>query len=468
MLLMSIAGMMGIVNLGLGEATLRYVSMYYSKNDIKGINRVIGSTFFVYTFMGIIGGSLLFLFADNITNWFAIKAIDRELTISIIKLTAFNFGFSFIIGVYSVIPHAILRFDISTKISIIQNIFQVFGTVIFLILGYGLYYIVLWSVVSIFFTQVTNMLIAKKLLPDITLIPSFSKEGLKEVFSYGVFSSINDVISLLSSHIDRVLLAAFVNPTAVAALAVPRQILERASSLTQSAGSVLFPKISTMEDVASIRNIYQLSSLALLTFTMALFAPGIILLPSFLSVWISPEFAKTSGLVAQLLAASFAFRGISEPYFAVLKGTNNIKKLSIIFFMTSFIGVIIALPMLYYYGLVGAGIRSLFLVWLSIPVSLWVNKKILKESSSKDFLNLILIVILLTTVVVLIGGIFNHYIPVTSLIGVLVFWLILSLFVVIGYYLIVKYVYKMYKLEINLIESKIKSQMNLLLSYVKV
>jgi O-antigen/teichoic acid export membrane protein len=442
MLLMSIAGMMGILNLGLGEATLRFVARYYVLRDSDGINRVVGSTLLVYSLMGLLGGTLLFLFAPKICLLLSIPVNDQQLTISIIKLTAFNFGFSFIIGVFSSIPAAVLRFDISTKVSILQNIFQVVGTVILLLSGYGLYSIVLWSVLSILFIQITNMIIAKRLLPDLCLFPVFSIKGLKEVFSYGVFSSINDVIALLSSHIDRILLAAFVNPMAVAALTVPKQILERASSLLQSSGAVLFPKISSMSNLDDIRRIYQISSWGLLTLSMAMFTPGIILLPEFISLWINPQFAKSSGIVAQLLSAAFAFRGISEPYFAVLKGMNKIKYLTVIFLSTNLISILLAIPLLYYYSVEGAGFRALLLVWVSIPISFWINTRFLKDKQQRKYYRLIIYSILISSFVTILGYFVNKFFTPKSLPTLLLLWVMMSFLILTIAYYVQQYFYK--------------------------
>jgi O-antigen/teichoic acid export membrane protein len=452
MLLMSVAGLMGIVNLGLGEATVRYVSLYYSRSDIDGINRVVGSTLLTYLLTGIIAGCFLFFFAENISGWLSVSNDDKELSVSIIKLTAFNFGLSFIIGVYAAIPQAILRFDVSSKIAIFQNIFQVGGTVGYLVLGYGLYHIVLWGVISVLFTQITNMIVAKRLLPGLTLFPVISRSGLREVFSYGIFSSVNGIIALLSAHIDRILLAAFVNPAAVAALSVPRQILDKGGALVQSSSSVIFPKVSTMSDYKEIRKIFHISSWVMITFTMAMFTPGIVLFPKFLSAWINPEFAIKSAFIAQLLTAAYAFRGISEPYFAVLRGTNNIKKMTIILSLTNLVSIISAVPLLYFFKLNGAGYKSLIFVWLSFPISLWVNRFILHDQNTRKFLNLLLTSVWVTVLVISLGALFDKLIEYSSLIYVILAWLTMSGSILIITYLVKKTFFRKTDFDITQIE----------------
>jgi O-antigen/teichoic acid export membrane protein len=47
MLILSISGFAGMVDMGLGEATLRFVARYHARGDTEGINRVFGATMVV-------------------------------------------------------------------------------------------------------------------------------------------------------------------------------------------------------------------------------------------------------------------------------------------------------------------------------------------------------------------------------------------------------------------------------------
>lgn len=422
MLVMSISGLLGVANLGLGEATLRYVSIFHREKDIDGVNRVIGSTLLIYSLIGLIIAILFYFFSGLIASWLNIKASDLKLVISILRITAFSFGLSFVTSVYGVIPQALMRFDITTKVAIVQSFFQVVGTVTLLYLNYGLYEIVLWGLVTTFFIEITNIVVAKRLIPKMTLIPKFSKAGLSEIFSYGMFSSVNGLVTIFSAQIDRILLATFVSPAAVAAYSMPKQILDRATNLTASASSVLLPKISSLSDIEQIKSLYKTSTWLLMTFSMSIFMPGIVFLPKFIGVWINPEIAETSKLLTQLLCINFAFRGISEPYFAVLKGTGNIRYLSLIFICTNLLGIILAFPFLYYFEINGAGYRAITLVWISIPISCWVLYRFLKDRSILNYLFYVLssffVSFIIITILLFIENFFNSF----GLIPILLLW----------------------------------------------
>ena len=168
-LIMTVSGLMGIMNLGLGEATLRYVAYYYGRDDLTGINRVVSATFSVYILTGLIGWTVLFLGASGVANLLALPAAEHELGVRLIRLAAVNFSLGLIFSAFGTIPQALQRYDISTKVNIAQSLFNVSGIVIILMNGLGIYEIVIWSIASSLFKQVINICVAKELIPEIRL-----------------------------------------------------------------------------------------------------------------------------------------------------------------------------------------------------------------------------------------------------------------------------------------------------------
>ncbi|GAG22765.1 unnamed protein product, partial [marine sediment metagenome] len=78
-LLLMIGGFVGLLDLGLGEATLKYLSQYYACNDIKGVNRVIGSTLTINAIAGILGCSVIIFCSSWIISIFKIDPEKTEL-----------------------------------------------------------------------------------------------------------------------------------------------------------------------------------------------------------------------------------------------------------------------------------------------------------------------------------------------------------------------------------------------------
>jgi len=410
-LLMSVSGLMGIMDLGLGQATLRYVAHYYGRNDLDGVNRVVGATFFVYIFSGVTGWSILFFGAPFIVSILSVPQGEVELSVKLLHLTAFNFGISFISGAFSSIPQALRRFDISTKMSVVQNIFQVCGTVGILVAGYGIYELVVWSVVTSIFNQAISIVVVKRLIPRIRLRPTPTREGLREIFGYGIYSLATNIMGMIWGQADRLLLGILVNPASVGYLTVPQQISFRGSGIVASAGGALFPKFSSMEDRGSIRQLYLVSTWIMLCATVALFVPFTILIPDFLRLWINPEFAAKSSFIGQLIACSCIVRGAFVPYDALFRGMGKPQYLTIQFLgsgITSLVLNIILIPRL---GLAGAGYCYLAtLIWGFVAI-VFAWKRVLEMPSLIPLMRSVIVPIGLGFVLLLAGNALRSTLP---------------------------------------------------------
>jgi O-antigen/teichoic acid export membrane protein len=213
------------------------------------------------------------------------------------------------------------------------------------------------------------------LIPGLHWWPHFESAGIKEVFSYGIFSFTNAIIGNTSNYIDRIILGVFIGAKEVAYLTAPKELLTRASGATGAAGQALFPRFSSMENKRDIAQLYVDSTWMLLCFSLVLFIPLTILLPEFLSLWISPEFSRSSATVAQLITIGFSLTGVTVPYFAYLKGSGKIHWLTMLYFISSGLSIISAIILINIYGLLGAGIRVCLLSWTVVVISVIVLKK---------------------------------------------------------------------------------------------
>jgi O-antigen/teichoic acid export membrane protein len=414
---MSISGFMGIMNLGLGEATLRYVAYYYGRNDLAGINRVVGATFSVYILMGFLGWALLYFGAPWVINLIAVPQPEQALGVGLLRLTSINFGMSFISGAFSTIPQALQRYDISSKVSVAQSVFQISGTIVILLKGLGIYELVLWSVVTSLFTQIIHLFVARRLIPKIRLRPSPAKDGLKEVFGYGIFSLITNILGIVWGQADRLLLGALVNPAAVAYLSVPQQISFRGSTAVGSAGAVLFPKFSSMEDRNQIQRLYLDATWIMLCATIVIFVPLTVLFPDFLRLWISPEFAKKSAWIGQVIAFSCIVRGAFVPYMELFKGLGKPQYLSILFFATGMTSLFVNLLLIPKFGLAGAGYCYLATVFWGFASIVFTWKHLLGMASLRPLLHATVIPIGLGLIVLVFAAIIRANIQEPGWIG---------------------------------------------------
>jgi O-antigen/teichoic acid export membrane protein len=390
-IIMSISGFMSVLNFGMGEAALRFVAFYHGRGDMIGIKRTVGSVFSIYLLIGTLGALIVYVGAVPIIGLFKISSEEINLGKNLLQMTAFTFLFECFGASFSAIPTALQRFDIKTKLSIAQSIFQISGTVILLLIGYGIYALVLWNLIVTILVQIANVIIGKRLIPALTIGPSFSREGIREVFHYSFFSMLTNIFGIMWANADRLLIGAFVSPNAVAFLSVPQQMVFRGNMLITGASAALLPRFSTMDDNSKVQRLFLDSTFLLLASTIIIFVPTTVLLPDFLRLWITPEFSLESSLIGQIIAGSYIVRGAFYPFHMLFGGMNKPYLLTLHSLTNALIGVTINIILIPKIGLLGAGYSFLVTACVGFFTLMLAWRYVLKNTSFKALIRPVLL-----------------------------------------------------------------------------
>jgi O-antigen/teichoic acid export membrane protein len=238
--------------------------------------------------------------------------------------------------------------------------------------------------------------LARRVVPGLNLVPRPTRAGLREVFGYGVFSFINQLIARAGTHLDRLLLGMFFGPAQVAWLAVPKDLLLRASGVTSSIGRVLFPRFSRMRQDGHMCDLFLTSTWCLLVVSLTCFVPAVVLMPRFLELWMGRDFARHASGPAQVLAAAFALTGAFAPYFSLLKGTDRMHWLTGIFLTTTGLGIAASLVLVPWLGLWGAALRYWVAIWCGFVVIAIITRKVFGASLRRRLVPTLWVPILLS------------------------------------------------------------------------
>lgn len=394
-LLLTISGFMGVMNLGLGDATLRYVAHYYAKNDLAGLNRVVGTTVSVYLASGVVGWALLHCCAPVLARGFGIPEAELGRAILLLRLTAINFGLGFVAGAFSAVPQALQRNDLSSRIVVAQSVFQTVGTIVILLAGRGVRDLVLWGIATTVFTQTVNLAVVKRLIPRIRLWPAPSRRGLREVFGYGMYSLLTHVLGLVWGQADRLILGAISGTTAIAHLTVPQQLSFRGTGAVAGLGAGLFPRFSGEVGHDELRRLFLVATWVMLGCTVVLFVPLTALFPDLLRLWIDDDFAVHSARPAQIIAFSCIVRGAFVPYDALFRGLGKPRYMTLVFAATALSSLLLNLLLIPAYGLAGAGycyVATTVWGFLAIGIA-W--KKVLAVPSFRPLVRAVLLPLLI-------------------------------------------------------------------------
>ena len=379
-ILSTISGALSIINLGLGEATLRYVSYYYGRNDILGVNRVFNATLCLYTLLGLAVTLIFSLWPSSLIEILNLQSLGHEGPI-LIRFTLVAFLLSFISGCLGAIPQALQRYDIASYINIAQNLIRFVVNIVIIYMGYGLYGLVVVNLLISLITLIVQIFADKNLLPTLSFFRIPKLDDYKEIFSYGVWAFLGQLFGIIWQYCDNILLSIFLGPQFVGYFSIPMQIIGKAQGLISSGTNVLFPKFSSQEDNPTlVKELYVKSTEVSLLTSILIFVPLCVLFPDFLALWISRDFADKTSFIAPVLAFSYIIRGAFLPYESLLKGLGFPKYIMYITVVSSLLILVLDVTLIPLLGLNGLGFAYVLSSLVGVFVIYIIWKKFIKRS----------------------------------------------------------------------------------------
>jgi O-antigen/teichoic acid export membrane protein len=389
--LSTVTGIAGVANLGLGEATLRYIAYYHGREDTRGENRVLSSSFWMNTVLGLVMTAGIILFSGGIINLVKDSQIDPVTGVTMLKISAVTFLIRFTGGLFFSVPQAYQKYHYSTLLTILEALLRVAGYVGSIVYGYGLTGLVMTELILAGYYFIASYAVMKMLNIRLTIFKVPSKAGLSELFGYGFYAFLGQLVGLLWQYTDRILLTVFLGTAALTYFVVPQQLITKVFTLVTAAGAVLFPRFSSMTDKEEIKKLFLVTTILFLYLTIVAFAPMTIVIREFISLWVSPEFASRSAVVASILAASYILRGGFIPYESLYRGLGKPKGIFVITLVSSIVIVATDAVLIPLIGLNGAGLAYVFSSLVGIGAFLYAWKKLLGQKDASVLVRFLVI-----------------------------------------------------------------------------
>jgi O-antigen/teichoic acid export membrane protein len=369
LLVWSVTGILGLVNFGFGEATLRYIAHYFGQQDLTGVNRVIGATLSFYLLVCSFAALVLFVGAPVLANVFSVPESAHDVVALLLRLAAVCFALRAVSLCYGAVPMALHRYDISNKIGIIQNVVRSAGYILLAVSGFGIVHIILWDIATLFATLAVLVVVIHRLAPGVSLVPSLSLSGLREIIGFSVFSFLTYAFHMLHRESGKLIVGSQLGVSPVAYLGTPDNVAQRLHMVVASGGETLMPRFSANQDPQVARSLFLHGTWASLVVSLVLLLPLVLLMPAFLSLWISPEFSRESAVLGQLVALSYVTQGAYAPAATYFRGIGKPWLVTIVIAFAGMGTVLLSLFLVPRVGLLGVGYA---LVLGSIPPLLGV------------------------------------------------------------------------------------------------
>lgn len=387
-LTLAIIGYFTLLDLNLRAAVIKYVAEYHAKGSPHKINEIVGVTMLLHVVLGIVGALGILSLANIMsTSFLIISAEFIPVAYFTFCIASLGFLFTTLLSVLSAIPNGLNNYHITSKVTIVMGSLNTIATVLLLYFGLGLKAIIILNVIISFLGILTYIIIGKRILPGLKLTPVFKLSVAKKVLSFGIFSFLSRLSSLINFQVDRLVAGAVVGVSWVTYYVVPFTLVQRVMTVTFRLGTVIFPVVSELQgkgDMASVADLYLKASRIIAAIATAFSLPLILFGERFLSVWMGAEFGRRGGTIILLLTIALYMDAFTNVPTFVVNGLGRPKISGICSMIAATINLAVIYPLAKAGGIVGvAAAVMISTVCVTPAFVLFVNNRVLGLSITR-------------------------------------------------------------------------------------
>lgn len=322
----SIVGVIGVAEFGLGIAIAKYLAEYVSINDDEGISVVITLGFSVFLVIGIFVTVPLYFFAPLIAQWFSSSSIHISDVESVVKVSSFGLFPLMLRSGGMAVPIGLQRFGFPALLTIIQQILILITAFLISYFGGSVQLIVMGTILGMWVTAFVSLMIAFHLLKPFNVRIHASREYLRKMIFYSLSVGLSSLGGRFFNIADKLVVGAVLGIEAVTYYTVIIGIANKLLSFSGSLTEILMPAVSSLiasGEVEQVKHHMKRATLGVVLLNLIV-AGGLFLISSeFLQRWMGVEFAKQALNPFRVLIVVYALISVSAPAYHIANGIGS-------------------------------------------------------------------------------------------------------------------------------------------------
>lgn len=321
----------GYIDLGLGDAIVKYVAEYKEVSDENTLQKTIGTALSIYLILGVVALILSLFISIFVTSFFNIPSDYTEVA----RTGLMFFGLLLLIEFPSTALYSIIeghqRYDILNIVGIISTIIEALATVVLVLLDYGLLEIIQLSLAVSALEFIAALLIIHHAFPNISLkikkidIAIFLK--LKR-FSFWVFMF--DLMSDGWVHLQKLIIPILFYTSLTTHYSIAIMLASIMVVAVDPLVNVIFPLVSALDaknDQKNLQKVLLYGTKCAMAIALPAFTYVLILAKPLIALLFGDEYPDTVYNLIQIMVYSFLATTSILPAISLLTGIGRMKKM---------------------------------------------------------------------------------------------------------------------------------------------
>lgn len=357
-LVWALIGYFSLFDFGLGRALTQQVSANRAAGQEDRLPSLVKSGLIFTTATGLIGGILLAVVAYPLGfRWLSVSPELQQTAAQSFLIAALGIPMTTVTTGLRGVLEAYEDFRAVNLLRLMLGIAN-FGFPILsvMLVGSSLTWMIGSLVAARLVILVVHLLLVNRKLPTGWRKAAFSKKRFRELFSFGAWMTVSNIVGPLMVTADRFVISAVLGANFVAYYSIPAEMLMRVLILPAALTGALFPRLAIvmMKDSNAAMGLYR-DCVRLVALVMTPICLAIAVGSYWgLSMWLGKEFAEYSWGIVTVMAAGILLNGIAQVPFAAIQAKGSARTTSLL----HIVELIIYLPLLFFclkmFGLIGA------------------------------------------------------------------------------------------------------------------
>jgi O-antigen/teichoic acid export membrane protein len=366
-IIVSITGYFTVLDLGINTAIVKYVSEYFSREDLAKVRQVFSSSLIIFVAVALLilaaGGGI----SSNFESFFRVEGISSRVILLTFWVVVVEMAIGMVFSVFSGTLAALQEFVAVNAIAITTSLLRNLLIVICLLNGYGILELALIQLCTSLLRCAGQFGYLRWRYRGIYFEPRrIDLAGFRTLYSYSIYSFIIAIALKVLFYTDSLVIGRLIGLQQVTYYAIPSTLLDYIEKFVWAMIAVLVPVISgnsALGQESGNRRLYLLGT----RYSLLLSAPVIICLfwigPDFITLWMGKEIGVESMWVLRILLLGYGLAFSQLVAHGLLKGIARHRVLALVMIVEAAANLLLSVLLAPRYGIEGVAIGTALPLW---------------------------------------------------------------------------------------------------------
>jgi len=323
----SLTGYMGLLDLGVRATVTRYVAKFYAVADHQQLNRIVASALLVFICSGILAIAIAIVLSWFVLDLFHIPVTHLATARVVLILAGCSIAASLLGGVFGGILVGLQRFDLHNLVDILAAMLRAVAIILALRAGQGLVAMACIQFGMTALTWVAYAWLSYRIYRPLEIRFSESDwSTVRLVFSFGIYSVILDASKYLIFSTDSVVIASFHPVGLITFFAIASNLTAYTRSLVAGLSTTMLPTASALDAIGKKAELQEIVLRNARFATLLVFPIGWTFAlrgRSLIELWMGKEYGELAGLVLLILTLALVFFASDQVGISTMRGIGR-------------------------------------------------------------------------------------------------------------------------------------------------